>query len=399
MLDSLSEHATATLDAEEQLRYARHLVLPEIGLEGQQKLRRASVLVIGAGGLGSPALLYLAAAGVGRLGIIDPDRVESSNLQRQVLYDAASCGAAKVEEARDRLLALNPHLQIDVYPEAFDLANAARLVETYDLVIEGSDQFVTKYLANDACVLAGKPYVGASIRAFSGMLSVYAAPRGPCYRCLFPEMPDPSSIPSCAQAGVLGTVPGLFGTLQAHEALKLILGIGEPLIGALLTVDLLAMRFQKLRLPRDPICPVCGDAATIRSLAQAEFSCGLRANESPDLADELPWLDVETSQQRLSLRWIDVRTQAEFDAGHIPGAEHAPLDQIENFAERMGSRDDLLLYCQRGERTIRAYHLLKQAVSGRLWLLRGGYEAWLRGTLAAVSDDRAASASDGSRVG
>ena len=259
MADSLSEHRAAPLDPEEQLRYARHLVLPEIGADGQRKLRRSSVLVVGAGGLGSPALLYLAAAGVGRLGVIDPDHVELSNLQRQVLYDTASCGAAKVERARDRLLALNPHLQIDVYPEAFDLANAARLVAAYDLVIEGSDRFAAKYLVNDACVLAGKPYVGASIRAFSGMLSVYAAPGGPCYRCLFPEMPDPATVPSCAQAGVLGTVPGLFGTLQAHEALKRILGIGEPLVGALLTVDLLAMRFRKLRLPRDPKCPVCGD--------------------------------------------------------------------------------------------------------------------------------------------
>ncbi len=271
--------ATGALGIEEQLRYARHLILPEIGLEGQNKLRLASVLVIGAGGLGAPALLYLAAAGVGRLGIIDPDRVELSNLQRQVLYATASCGATKVEEARNRLLALNPHLQIDVYPEAFDLANAARLVAAYDLVIEGSDQFATKYLVNDACVLAGKPYVGASIRAFSGMLSVYAAPGGPCYRCLFPEMPDPATVPSCAQAGVLGTVPGLFGTLQAHEALKLILGIGEPLIGALLTVDLLAMRFQKLRLPRDPSCPICGEAPAIRALAEAEFAC---ANATPD---------------------------------------------------------------------------------------------------------------------
>ena len=374
--------ATSALGIEEQLRYARHLILPEIGLEGQKKLRRASVLVIGAGGLGSPALLYLAAAGVGRLGIIDPDQVELSNLQRQVLYDAASCGTTKVEEARDRLLALNPHLQIDVYPEAFDLANAARLVAAYDRVIEGSDRFATKYLVNDACVLAGKPYVGASIRAFSGMLSVYAAPGGPCYRCLFPEMPDPATVPSCAQAGVLGTVPGLFGTLQAHEALKLILGIGEPLIGDLLTVDLLAMRFQKLRLPRDPSCPVCGEAPTIRALAEAEFACadasGLQ-DEKPSSIDGLPWLSVEASQRRSSLRWIDIRTRAEFDAGHIPRAEHAPLDQIESFAEQVGLGDDLLLYCQGGERTVRAYHLIGEKLKGRIWLLRGGYEAWLRG--------------------
>ncbi len=391
MSNPLHQDAASALGVEEQLRYARHLILPEIGLDGQQKLRRASVLVIGAGGLGAPALLYLAAAGVGRLGIIDPDQVELSNLQRQVLYDTASCGVTKVERARNRLLALNPHLQIDVYPEAFSLANAASLVAAYDLSIEGSDQFATKYLANDACVLAGKPYVGASIRAFSGMLSVYAAPGGPCYRCLFPEMPDPETVPSCAQAGVLGTVPGLFGTLQAHEALTLILGIGEPLIGALLTVDLLAMRFQKLRLPRDPNCPVCGDAPTIHTLAQTEWVCAntprFQANEKlatgPAVpAAELPWLSLEASRRRPALRWIDVRTGAEFAAGHISGAEHAPLDQIESLPARVGSNDDLLLYCQRGERAVRAYHLLKGELKGRLSLLQGGYDAWLRGGLA-----------------
>ncbi len=390
-----SPDATSALSVEEQLRYARHLVLPEIGLDGQRKLRQASVLVIGAGGLGAPALLYLAAAGVGRLGIIDPDQVELSNLQRQVLYDTAGCGAAKTEQARDRLLALNPHLQIEVYPEAFTLANAVRLVEAHDLLIEGSDRFATKYLVNDACVLAGKPYVGASIRAFSGMLSVYAAPEGPCYRCLFPEIPDPETVPSCAQAGVLGTVPGLFGTLQAHEALKLILGIGEPLIGALLTVDLLAMRFQKPRLPRDPNCPVCGDTPTIRALAETEWVCantselqadGWPATEQAMTTDELPWLSLEAGRRRPALRWIDVRTDAEFAAGHIPGAEHAPLDQIESLLARVGPDDELLLYCQRGERAVRAYHLLKGTLQGRLSLLQDGYEGWLRGGLAETAD-------------
>ncbi|MDG4555240.1 MAG: molybdopterin-synthase adenylyltransferase MoeB [Candidatus Competibacter sp.] len=382
-----SPNAASALGVEEQLRYARHLILPEIGLDGQRKLRQASVLVIGAGGLGTPALLYLAAAGVGRLGIIDPDRVELSNLQRQVLYDTAGCGAAKVEHARDRLLALNPHLQIDVYPEAFTLANAARLVEAYDLLIEGSDRFATKYLVNDACALAGKPYVGASIRAFSGMLSVYAAPGGPCYRCLFPEPPGPETVPSCAQAGVLGTVPGLFGTLQAHEALKLILGIGEPLIGTLLTVDLLAMRFQKPRLPRDPDCPVCGEAPTIRALAETEWVCadtselqtdGRPATVRTMSTDGLPWLGLEAGRRRPALRWIDVRTEAEFAAGHIPGAEHVPLDRIESLPARVGPDEELLLYCQRGERTVRAYRLLGERLKGRLSLLEGGYEAWLR---------------------
>ncbi len=360
---------SSALSTEEQRRYARQLSLPEIGFAGQRKLRQARVLVIGAGGLGSPALLYLAAAGVGRLGIIDPDQVELSNLQRQILYRTAACGRAKVAEARDQLLALNPHLHIDIYPEAFSLANAAELIADYDLILEGSDQFATKYLVNDACVLAGKPYVGASIRAFSGMLAVYAAPGGPCYRCLFPEPPDPASIPSCAQAGVLGTVPGLFGTLQAHEAIKLILGIGEPLIGSMLHVDLLAMRFQKLRLPRDPECPVCGESPTLRALTAANTA---------DMEEDLPWLSVETSEQRPNLIWIDVRTAVEFAAGHIPGAIHVPLDQIETLAAATTrSGDPLLLYCQQGGRTVQAYHRLKNQLKGRIWLLHGGYEAWL----------------------
>jgi adenylyltransferase/sulfurtransferase len=207
------------------------------------------------------------------------------------------------------------------------------------------------------------------------MLAVYAASDGPCYRCLFPEPPDPATIPSCAQAGVLGTVPGLFGTLQAHEAIKLILGIGEPLIGALLTVDLLTMRFQKLRLPRDPHCPVCGESPTIRTLAATECVCA-GANDAA-----LPWLGVEAGQQRPGLRWIDVRTLAEFAAGHIPGAIHAPLDQLEEFIAQVGPDDHLLLYCQRGGRTVQAYHQLEAKLKGRLWLLRGGYEAWLNGGL------------------
>jgi len=365
-----------SMSSAEQLRYARQLSLPEIGRAGQQKLRQASVLVIGAGGLGSPALLYLAAAGVGRLGIIDPDQVELSNLHRQILYTTADAGRAKVEAARDHLLALNPHLCIETCPEAFTLANAAHLIADYDLIIEGSDRFATKYLVNDGCVLAGKPYIGASIRAFSGMLAVYAAPHGPCYRCLFPEMPDPATIPPCTQAGVLGTVPGLLGMLQAHEALKLILGIGEPLIGTLLTVDALTLRFQKLRLPRDPDCPVCGAAPTIRTLVEAPAVCVAGATAG-NHDEALPWLSLDACRERHGLRWIDVRTPAEFAAGHIPGAIHAPLDQIEDFVAQVGPADDLLLYCQVGGRTVQAYHRLKGALYGRLSLLDGGYEAWL----------------------
>lgn len=373
-----------TFSIEEQLRYARHLSLPEIGVAGQRKLRQASVLVIGAGGLSSPALLYLAAAGVGRLGIIDPDYVELSNLQRQVLYTTAACGSPKVMEARQRLLALNPHLHIDVYPAAFTADNAHELTTAYDVLIEGSDRFATKYLVNDTCVRVGKPYVGASIRAFSGMLAVYAAPTGPCHRCLFPEAPDPDTVPSCAQTGVLGTVPGLFGLLQAHEALKLLLGIGEPLIGSVLTIDLLAMRFQKLRLPRDPHCPACGESPTIRPPTEPPSAGAGTATGGPLRnpllhPDILPWISLTDAQQDPSLRWIDIRTPAEFIAGHIPGAAHIPLDQIEQVSASLKSDGQrLLLYCQRGARTVQAYFLLKDTLGQRLFLLEGGYEAWLR---------------------
>lgn len=373
-----------TFSIEEQLRYARHLSLPEIGVAGQKKLRQASVLVIGAGGLGAPALLYLAAAGVGRLGIIDPDYVELSNLQRQVLYTTAACGSSKVMEARQRLLALNPHLHIDVYPAAFTADNARELTAAYDVLIEGSDRFATKYLVNDTCVQAGKPYIGASIRAFSGMLAVYAAPEGPCHRCLFPEAPDPDTVPSCAQTGVLGTVPGLFGMLQAHEALKLLLGIGEPLIGSVLTINLLAMRFQKLRLPRDPHCPVCGESPTIRPPTEPPSASASTETGSPLRSqilhlDILPWISLADAQQDSSLRWIDIRTPAEFIAGHIPGAAHIPLDQLEQVSASLKPDNQrLLLYCQRGARTVQAYFLLKDTLGQRLLLLEGGYEAWLR---------------------
>jgi len=388
----LSSDTPATFSLEEQLRYARHLSLPEIGAAGETQLRQASVLVIGAGGLGSPALLYLAAAGVGRLGIIDPDYIELSNLQRQVLYTTAACGSPKVEEARQRLLALNPHLRIDSYPEAFSIDNARELAASYDVLIEGSDRFATKYLVNDACVQAGKPYVGASIRAFSGMLAVYAAPGGPCHRCLFPQEPDPDTVPSCAQAGVLGTVPGLFGLLQAHEALKLILGIGEPLIGSVLTIDLLAMRFQKLRLPRDPHCPSCGESPSIQPLTESSSACASTAAGSPLHTtllhpDALPWISLADAQQDPSLRWIDIRTSAEFIAGHIPGAAHIPLDQIEQvIASLKPDSQRLLLYCQRGARTVQAYFLLKDKLGHRLFLLEGGYETWLHEQYRAARD-------------
>jgi adenylyltransferase/sulfurtransferase len=362
---------------DEQLRYARHLVLSEIGAVGQAKLRDASVLVIGAGGLGSPALFYLVAAGLGRIGIIDPDIVDISNLQRQILYKTEDCDTLKVDAAKKHLHALNPHTQIEIYPYAFDLAHATDLLERYDVILEGSDRLDTKYLVNDICLSAKKSYISASLRGFSGMLSVYGAPDAACYRCLFPAMPPPESIPTCAQAGVLGTLPGLVGTLQAHEALKLILGIGEPLIGKLLKIDLLAMRFQTLRLPRDPACPACGEDADLPALLKSHERPQEKTSEEED---DLPWLSLNEALARgEDLRWIDIRTPEEFDAGHIPDALSLPLATLQASPRLPPSATPALLYCHTGIRTRTAFLLLRENhPHGQLFLLRDGYRGWLR---------------------
>jgi adenylyltransferase/sulfurtransferase len=372
--------------AAEQLRYARQLVLPEIGREGQQRLKQARVLVVGAGGLGSPALLYLAAAGIGYIGIIDPDAVDETNLQRQILYDTQACGSPKAEQAHKRLHALNPHIHIVHHTERLDASNALQLIGSYDLVLEGSDNFATKYLVNDACVLTQTPYIGASVRGFRGMLALYATQGGPCYRCLFPEMPDPSKIPTCTEAGVLGTVPGVLGTLQAHEAMRYFLQLGPSAAGSFLQIDLLEMRFQRLQLPRDPDCPVCGDHPTHLQLHEESFVCSTPTNPSSlsdATHDDLPWCDLaQIPALSGSLRYVDVRSEAEFHAGHLPQAHPLPLAHIqEDLSSHLPFLRDLpqiVLYCQRGQRAIDAYHRIRPHTQATLWILRGGYEAWLR---------------------
>jgi adenylyltransferase/sulfurtransferase len=365
------------LSDDERLRYGRHLSLPEVGEAGQLRLKRARVLIVGAGGLGSPAALYLAAAGVGHLGLVDFDRVEASNLQRQVLYGSGDVGRPKLEAARDRLHHLNPHVAVELHPARLDRSNALQLVGAHDLVLDGTDNFATRYLVNDACVLAGRPNVYASISRFDGQASVFATADGPCYRCLHPEPPPPGMVPSCAEGGVLGVLPGLLGLIQATEALKLLLGVGEPLIGRLLLVDALGMRFQSLKLRRDPACPACG-TRTLRELADYEAFCaGPGAAARPQLGEYTP------SQLRARLdsgdpvALIDVREVAEWNQVRLPGARLAPLSELEAHLATLPRDRDLVLYCKAGVRSVTAARRLQAAGFTRLWHLAGGLTRWV----------------------
>lgn len=363
------------LETGELIRYARHLTLPEFGIAGQGKLKRARVLLVGAGGLGSPAGLYLAAAGVGTIGIVDGDRVDESNLQRQVLHSTADIGRPKVDSARDRLLTLNPLIQVETIGERLTSANARAIVGRFDLVIDGSDNFPTRYLVNDACVLERKPLVYGSIFRFEGQLSVFSTPNGPCYRCLFADPPPPELVPSCVEAGVLGVLPGIVGTLQALEAIKWIAGIGTPMVGRLLLLDALSLRFREIVVQRDPRCPVCGDSPTIRELVDYDAFCGIRGADasSPavapaELVTELQGLDPPVV--------LDVREPWEFGIAQIPGAVLIPLGDL---AERLGSlpRDRALVtVCHHGDRSEAARAFLEGAGFRRVRVLTGGMDGW-----------------------
>ncbi len=374
------------LSDDERLRYGRHLSLPEVGEAGQLRLKQARVLLVGAGGLGSPAALYLAAAGVGHLGLVDFDRVEASNLQRQVLYGSRDVGRPKLEAARDRLHDLNPHVAVELHAARLDRGNALSLVGAHDLVLDGTDNFATRYLVNDACVLAGRPNVYASISRFDGQASVFATADGPCYRCLHPEPPPPGLVPSCAEGGVLGVLPGLLGTIQATEALKLLLGVGEPLIGRLLLVDALGMRFQSLTLRRDPACPACG-TRTLRELADYEALCA-----GPGAADhsghaghadrpELGEYTPRELQARLAsggpVALVDVREVAEWNVVRLPGARLAPLSELDAHLASLPRDRDLVLYCKAGVRSVTAARRLHAAGFTRVWHLSGGLARWV----------------------
>lgn len=365
------------LSADELQRYARHLTLPEVGVRGQEKLARARVLLIGAGGLGSPAALYLAAAGVGCLGIIDDDVVDLSNLQRQILHGTAALGEPKVESARRRLADLNPGVRIEPIAERLTSANAREVVQRFDLVIDGSDNFPTRYLVNDACVLERRPLVYGSIYRFEGQLSVFATADGPCYRCLFAEPPAPELVPSCVSAGVLGVLPGIIGTLQALEAIKLILGVGEPAIGRLLLFDALTVGIREVALRRDPECIVCGDTPRISELIDYEEFCGVvPASRAGSV------VEIGPAQLRGKLAGdsapllIDVREPWEFDIGHLPGSILVPLGQLAERLHELPTDRELVTICHHGARSVTAAQLLLRTGFGEVSSLAGGVEAW-----------------------
>ncbi|GAB4472508.1 MAG: molybdopterin-synthase adenylyltransferase MoeB [Anaerolineales bacterium] len=371
------------LSHEEILRYSRHLLIPEVGLEGQRKLKAASILVIGTGGLGSPVSLYLAAAGIGHIGLVDYDVVDSSNLQRQVIHGTTSVGELKVESARRRMLDLNPGIEVEVYNEPFTSENAMRIAKDYDVIIDGTDNFPTRYLSNDVCVLLGKPNVYGSIFRFEGQASVFDARRGPCYRCLFPEPPPPGMVPSCAEGGVLGVLPGTIGTIQATEALKLVLGIGEPLIGRLLLYNALDMTFDFVNLKKNPKCKICSPNPEITELIDYEAFCGVPGHDHEEGSAGKEW-DISATDlaQKLKngerLRLIDVREPHELEISQIPGAELIPLGQLAARLSELDSAEEIVLFCKAGTRSARALEVLLSAGFRKVKNLKGGINAWAR---------------------
>ena len=363
------------LTREETARYSRHLIMPEVTADGQRRLKAARVLCIGAGGLGSPAALYLAAAGVGTIGIVDFDDVDLSNLQRQILHGTKDVGRSKLESARDRLRDINPDIEIELHQCRFTSENASEIVSEYDVVVDGSDNFATRYLSNDVCVFEKKPNVYGSVFRFEGQTTVFAPHLGgPCYRCLFPEPPPPESVPNCAQAGVLGVLPGIIGLLQAIEAIKLIVGIGEPLIGRLLHFDALNVKFRELNLRRDPQCPVCGDNPTIFSPIDYDQFCGV-----PDDGG-VPEISVQELKGKMdageTFRLIDVREPFEFEIAQIEGAKLIPLGEIPERADELDREQTLIVHCHSGRRSAQAVQLLKQRGFANVYNLEGGIDAW-----------------------
>jgi len=369
------------LDRDELVRYSRHLILPEVGLEGQRKLKQARVLLVGTGGLGAPLGLYLAAAGVGTLGIVDFDTVDASNLQRQVIHGTRDVGRPKIASATDRLHDLNPHVVIRPYETRLTSENALDIIKDYDVVVDGTDNFPTRYLVNDACVLLGKPNVYASIFRFEGQVSVFDASRGPCYRCMFPEPPPAGLVPSCAEGGVLGVLPGILGSLQALEVLKLILGIGDPLVGRLVLFDALDFKFRELAVRKDPHCAICGPEPTVTELVDYEAFCQIRGAE-PDDNDGggAPTISVEEFHQRRQagepLALLDVRESYEAQIAVIPGAIRFPLSELPGRLHELDSADTYTLHCHKAGRSQEAYRALRKAGFGRLQILAGGIDAW-----------------------
>jgi adenylyltransferase/sulfurtransferase len=371
------------LSRDEILRYSRHLLIPEVGLEGQRKLKGSSALIVGTGGLGSPVSLYLAAAGIGRIGLVDYDVVDSSNLQRQVIHGTSTVGKLKVESARAKLLDLNPDIQIDIYNEPYTSENALRIAKDYDIILDGTDNFPTRYLTNDVAVFLGKPNVYASIYRFDGQVSVFDARVGPCYRCLFPEPPPPGLVPSCAEGGVLGVLPGTVGTIQATEALKVLLGIGEPLIGKLLLYNALDMSFDFVKLKKNPNCRVCGPNADIKELIDYEEFCGVPGHDHGDEGSAGAGWDITAPElaERVKtnhLKLLDVREPHELEISALPNAKNIPLGQLASRLSELDSADDMVVFCKGGTRSARALELLVSAGFKKVKNLKGGINSWAK---------------------
>jgi molybdopterin/thiamine biosynthesis adenylyltransferase/rhodanese-related sulfurtransferase len=360
-------------------RYSRHLIMPEVGVKGQEKLASSSVLCIGAGGLGSPLALYLAAAGVGRLGIVDFDVVDFSNLQRQILHSEAKVGKLKVESAKERVHEINSEIQIDTYNTRLTSENALDIIKKYDVVVDGTDNFATRYLVNDSCVLLGKPNVYGSIFRFEGQVSVFDAMRGPCYRCLYPEPPPPGMVPSCAEGGVLGILPGIIGTMQAAEAIKLILGTGNPLIGKLLFLDVMEMKIRELKLRKDPNCPICGENATIKGLIDYEEFCGLGRGEEGISGEDLE-ITVDEFHELLEngkdIVILDVREPGEYEICRLEGSKLIPLNELHSRVNELDTADEIVVHCHHGVRSLRATTFLRNLGFKKVKSLKGGIDEW-----------------------
>lgn len=371
-MSKTSPAPAAGFNREEKARYSRHLILPEVGEAGQYRLKQASVLVVGAGGLGSPSALYLAAAGIGCIGLMDYDKIELTNLQRQILYTTAEVGRSKTDCARSRLLALNDQIKVETHAEKLSAANAASIIKQYDIVLDGSDNFSTRYLVNDACVLAGKPNVYGSIYRFEGQASIFHPPHGPCYRCLFPQPPAPDAVPNCAEGGVLGVLAGTIGVLQATEAIKWILGVGTSLLGRLLIYDAMDMRFDAFALTRNPDCPLCGNQPTIKTLTDVAVSCASGSAGSEISAAELQKLLANETDITL----LDVRTAEEFAQCQLANAVLIPLAELPARLSALNRQARIVVYCRSGMRSQRAADLLRDHGFANVASLAGGLLKW-----------------------
>lgn len=376
------------LTNEQVKRYSRHLIMPEVGVEGQEKLINSSVLCIGAGGLGSPLALYLAAAGVGHLGVLDFDVVDFSNLQRQIIHSEKTIGELKVESAKKRILELNSDIKVTTYNEMLTSENAMEIIKDYDIIVDGTDNFATRYLVNDSCVLLGKPNVYGSIFRFEGQVSVFDAKKGPCYRCLYPEPPPPGLVPSCAEGGVLGILPGIIGTLQAAEAVKLIIEKGNPLIGRLLFLDVLEMQPREMKLRKDPNCPICGENATIKELMDYEEFCGIGRGElgqeettqREDSEEDVLEINIdqfkEIRDNGNNVVVLDVREYHEYDICNIEGSVLIPLGEITDRIDELNEDDEIIVHCHHGGRSMKATQFLKDKGFKNVKNLAGGIDAW-----------------------